>query len=78
MIINIQNLVGLAVYLGIGLLVYLLLYAPAVFSWANPWVYVVALLWPLALAWEIIWVVIWIFIIVVVAAIIIVAFQDKF
>lgn len=40
------------VYLMIGLAVYLIFYAPEPFSWANPWLYVVTVLWPLALAWK--------------------------
>lgn len=45
----IQELVDVAVYLAIGLLVYLLSYGPV--DWSDAWVYVIVILWPLALMW---------------------------
>jgi len=68
MTINIKGFAATAVYFGIGLLVYLLLYAPDVFVWSNPWVYIVTVLWPFALLWEFLYILMWIVIIVIVVA----------
>lgn len=64
---SIECLISLVFYLAIGLAVYMLMYAPAVFSWTNPWLFVVIVLWPFALAWEVLW---WIVAFVVIVAII--------
>lgn len=45
----IQELVDVAVYLAIGLLVYLLAYGPV--DWSDAWVYVIVILWPFVLFW---------------------------
>lgn len=66
MTINIRGLAGGTVYLGVGLLIYMLLYAPEVFNWASPWVYIVTALWPFALLWEFFVIVIWIMVIALV------------
>lgn len=50
---NRQSWFNLCIYLAVGLLVYLLLYAPPDgVDWTNPWVYIVTLAWPFALAYE--------------------------
>lgn len=60
MSIQIKGLGGAIVYLGIGFLVYMLIYAPDVFTWNDPWVYIIAALWPFALAWEFLVIIFWI------------------
>lgn len=45
----INQLIGLAFYLAVGLLVYLLAYGPV--DWSDAWVYVIAILWPFVLVW---------------------------
>ncbi len=40
-------------YLAFGLMVYVVLFEPdAGFSWADPWVYIVAVFWPFALIYK--------------------------
>lgn len=58
--IQIKGLGGAIVYLGIGFLVYMLIYAPNVFTWNDPWLYIIAALWPFALAWEFLVIIFWI------------------
>jgi len=41
-----------AVYLGIGILVYLILGAWSVFTWSDPWLYVYMALWPFIIMWN--------------------------
>lgn len=60
MSIEIKGFGGLVVYLGIGFLVYMLIYVPDVFTWGDPWLYIVAALWPFALAWEFLVIIFWI------------------
>jgi len=60
MSIRIKGLGGAIVYLGIGLLVYMLIYAPDVFTWSDPWLYIIAAIWPFMLAWEFIVIIFWI------------------
>lgn len=65
--IQIRGFGGAIIYLGIGFLVYMLIYVPDVFTWGDPWLYIIAALWPFALAWE--FFVIIFYIILVIAAI---------
>ena len=58
---NIQiKFISAIIYLGIGFLVYMLIYAPDVFVWSDPWIYIIAALWPFALAWEFLVIIFWI------------------
>ena len=63
----VTSLLGAAIYLGLGLGVYMLLGSFGVFAWADPMVYVYMLLWPFVLLWEFLK---WVFIIGVIAALI--------
>ncbi len=63
MTIQIKGLGGAIVYLGIGFLVYMLIYAPDVFIWSDPWVYIISALWPFALAWEFFVIILWLILI---------------
>jgi len=48
-----KGILGTLMYLAFGLLVYVVLFQPeAGFSWANPWVYIVAVFWPFALIYK--------------------------
>lgn len=47
--VDFTSLLTAAAYLVIGLLVFLWLGDFTVFTWADPWVYVYALLWPFVL-----------------------------
>lgn len=63
---NIQiKFISAIIYLGIGFLVYMLIYAPDVFVWSDPWIYIIAALWPFALAWEFLVIIFWIILVIV-------------
>ncbi len=48
-----RGMLGTLIYLAFGLLVYLVLFEPeSGFSWADPWVYIVAVFWPFALIYK--------------------------
>lgn len=47
----VTSLLSVAIYLGLGLGVYMLLGTFGVFVWADPMVYVYMLLWPFILIW---------------------------
>ena len=48
-----QGILGAFMYLAFGLMVYVVLFEPeSGFSWADPWVYIVAAFWPLALIYK--------------------------
>ncbi len=48
-----KGILGTLMYLAFGLLVYVVLFQPeAGFTWANPWVYIVAVFWPFALIYK--------------------------
>lgn len=50
---NSGGILGPLMYLAFGLLVYVVLFQPDTgFSWANPWVYIVAVFWPFALIYK--------------------------
>ena len=50
---NSGGILGPLMYLAFGLLVYVVLFQPdSGFSWANPWVYIVAVFWPFALIYK--------------------------
>ena len=50
---NSGGFLGPLMYLAFGLLVYVVLFQPETgFSWANPWVYIVAVFWPFALIYK--------------------------
>ena len=56
--VNIQigpkgGLMSTAMYLAIGLLVYLWLGTYAVFGWVDPWLYVYMVFWPFILIWNV-------------------------
>jgi len=50
-VFSIEGVLGAAVYLALGLAVYMWLGIDAgvVFSWAEPWLYIYGLLWPFIL-----------------------------
>jgi len=58
--IQIKGLGSVIIYMAIGFLVYMLLYAPDVFAWSDPWIYIIAALWPFALIWEFLVIIFWI------------------
>lgn len=72
MSIKISGLAGTAVYLGLGLLVYLWLGVYMEFSWTDPWVYVYMALWPFVLFFKALF---WVIIIVVAIMVIFFAFK---
>ena len=43
---------GTVIYLAIGLFFYAVWYMPEVFTWNDPWLYIVVVLWPFAVMWE--------------------------
>ena len=48
-----KGLLGTLMYLAFGLMIYVVLFQPeSGFSWANPWVYIVAVFWPFALIYK--------------------------
>ena len=51
--VNLGTGLGTVVYLAIGLFFYAVWYMPEMFTWNDPWLYIVVILWPFALAWEI-------------------------
>lgn len=62
---KIASLSGTIVYLGIGLLVYVLLYTPIVFTWSDPWLYIIIALWPFALIWNFFVIIFWLALIII-------------
>lgn len=52
-VISFEGILSTAIYLAIGLAIYMWLGLPAgaVFSWAEPWLYIYALLWPFVVLW---------------------------
>lgn len=63
---NIQiKFISAIIYLGIGFLVYMLIYAPDVFVWSDPWIYIIAALWPFALMWEFLVIIFYIILVIV-------------
>ena len=43
-------------YLAFGLMVYVLFFTPeSGFSWADPWVFIIAVFWPIALIFKFVW-----------------------
>lgn len=51
--INLGTGLGTVVYLTIGLFFYAIWYMPEVFTWNDPWLYIIVVLWPFAVMWEI-------------------------
>ena len=48
-----KSSLGTLMYLAFGLLVYVVLFQPETgFSWADPWVYIIAIFWPFALIYK--------------------------
>lgn len=48
-----KGLLGTLMYLAFGLMIYVVLFQPETgFSWADPWVYIVAVFWPFALIYK--------------------------
>ena len=48
-----KGLLGTLMYLAFGLMIYVVLFQPETgFTWANPWVYIVAVFWPFALIYK--------------------------
>lgn len=73
--IQIKGIAGAIIYLGIGLLVYMLIYAPDVIVWSNPWVYIISALWPFALAWEFFIIILWLILFVFAAGIVYIVYD---
>lgn len=55
---------GMIVYLTIGLLLYMVLYLPEVFTWNDPWIFIIMVLWPFAIMWELAWIMLYILLII--------------
>lgn len=66
---SVEGALSVAIYLAIGLAVYMWLGIDAgvAFSWASPWLYIYALLWPFVLFLEFLY---WLIIAIVVVAVI--------
>jgi len=73
--IQIKGLGGTIVYLAIGFLVYMLIYAPDVFVWGDPWIYIIAALWPFALAWEFFVIILWLLLFIVCAGVVYIVYD---
>jgi hypothetical protein len=63
--INLGTFTGTLIYLAVGLFFYTVLYAPEVFTWYDPWVYIIAILWPFAVMWELAWIILYILLAIV-------------
>ena len=50
--IHMAALFSTMTYLAIGLFIYMVGYSPETFSWNDPWIYIISVLWPFALMWE--------------------------
>ena len=47
-----NGIIGGAIYLALGLLVYLWLGTYSMFGWADPWIYIYMALWPIVIIWK--------------------------
>lgn len=70
--IKISGLLGACVWLGFGLLSYIMIGEYSVFMWADPWVYVYMVFWPFIWAWTIFW---WALAVVIVIVLVIVLWE---
>lgn len=46
---KVRELILFAIYLAIGLACWMLIYAGPIVDWANPWMYIVMVMWPIVL-----------------------------
>ena len=68
--INLGTWLGTLVYLAVGLFFYAVWYSPEVFTWNDPWIFIIMVLWPIAVMWELAWIVLYILLAIVIIALI--------
>ena len=58
--INLGTFLGTIVYFAVGLFFYAVWYSPEVFTWNDPWIFIIVILWPIAVMWELAWIMLYI------------------
>ena len=73
--VNLGTFLGTVIYLTIGLFFYTVWYAPEVFTWNDPWIFIIMVLWPIAVMWELAWILLYILLAVAAGGLIWIAYD---